>query len=289
MRTLDANSLENGNIVASSEVWTDYDGDQTYRDFTLGSGNPPPAANSNLYEPGSWRSTNGTGATTEYLHNDMLGTQRVRSTSSGSAGQKPVFTAFGERVDAGSFERFGYAGAWGYQDHRIAEAAAPDDAFPFQHVGARYYDPASGRFLQRDPIGLRGGLNVYSYLRSSPTDSIDPTGLSDMPFEHDYERFRRGRPVRDPDSHPPSNPPRELEVPEIVKEAGKAGLVGGAVGGAVGAVKGAVTGAVAGAPAGGVGAGPGAVAGGVLGYGLGWLEGFFTGVCGYLLVEWGSE
>jgi uncharacterized protein RhaS with RHS repeats len=43
-------------------------------------------------------------------------------------------------------------------------------------VGWRYYDPASGRFLQRDPIGIRGGLNVYEYVDSNPLTSIDPSG-----------------------------------------------------------------------------------------------------------------
>jgi predicted RNA binding protein YcfA (HicA-like mRNA interferase family) len=49
---------------------------------------------------------------------------------------------------------------------------------PFLHVGARYYDPATGRFLQRDPIGVDGALNFYEYADSSPIFSIDPLGLS---------------------------------------------------------------------------------------------------------------
>ena len=46
------------------------------------------------------------------------------------------------------------------------------------HVGWRYYDPSSGRFLQRDPIGLWGGRNVYEYVRSSPLSWIDPEGTT---------------------------------------------------------------------------------------------------------------
>jgi uncharacterized protein RhaS with RHS repeats len=41
---------------------------------------------------------------------------------------------------------------------------------------ARTYDPAAGRFIQKDPIGLRGGLNVYEYTQSSPTNLSDPLG-----------------------------------------------------------------------------------------------------------------
>ncbi|MGN6666319.1 MAG: RHS repeat-associated core domain-containing protein, partial [Trinickia sp.] len=41
----------------------------------------------------------------------------------------------------------------------------------------RYYDPSSGRFISMDPIGLRGGLNLYQYA-PNPVAWIDPRGLS---------------------------------------------------------------------------------------------------------------
>jgi len=41
---------------------------------------------------------------------------------------------------------------------------------------ARYYYPFIGRFLQRDPIGYRGGLNLYSYVNNRPTLFVDPSG-----------------------------------------------------------------------------------------------------------------
>lgn len=34
-----------------------------------------------------------------------------------------------------------------------------------------------GRFLQRDPIGVLGGLNVYNYLDANPTIQVDASGL----------------------------------------------------------------------------------------------------------------
>jgi RHS repeat-associated protein len=52
----------------------------------------------------------------------------------------------------------------------------PDEVMPFLHVGHRYYDPATGRFLQRDPIGITGGLNVYAHVFNRPTMGIDPSG-----------------------------------------------------------------------------------------------------------------
>ncbi|HHH6536972.1 TPA: RHS repeat-associated core domain-containing protein, partial [Escherichia coli] len=41
----------------------------------------------------------------------------------------------------------------------------------------RYYDPDVGRFMVTDPIGLLGGLNLYSYV-PNPLSWIDPLGLS---------------------------------------------------------------------------------------------------------------
>jgi RHS repeat-associated protein len=41
----------------------------------------------------------------------------------------------------------------------------------------RDYDPATGRYVQSDPIGLQGGVNTYAYAGVSPTGGIDPAGL----------------------------------------------------------------------------------------------------------------
>ena len=43
---------------------------------------------------------------------------------------------------------------------------------------ARYYDPATGRFVSNDPVAFAGGqANFYAYIGNHPIDLTDPFGL----------------------------------------------------------------------------------------------------------------
>ncbi len=42
---------------------------------------------------------------------------------------------------------------------------------------ARWYDPVTGRWLSKDPIGLSGGLNQYAVCANDPVNFRDPLGL----------------------------------------------------------------------------------------------------------------
>src|SRR5690606_5887608 len=46
------------------------------------------------------------------------------------------------------------------------------------YYGYRMYNPYIGRWLNRDPIGERGGLNLYCFLRNRAINGIDVLGLS---------------------------------------------------------------------------------------------------------------
>jgi uncharacterized protein RhaS with RHS repeats len=45
----------------------------------------------------------------------------------------------------------------------------------------RYLDPATGRFLTRDPIGIEGGMNLYAYVGNGVVVRTDPSGCSCAP------------------------------------------------------------------------------------------------------------
>ncbi len=45
------------------------------------------------------------------------------------------------------------------------------------YLRARCYDPETGTFLSKDPIGISGGLNSYQYVANDPVNLIDPLGL----------------------------------------------------------------------------------------------------------------
>jgi RHS repeat-associated protein len=64
---------------------------------------------------------------------------------------RPAFRAMAfVRFCASTYSNFG--SQWGYRT---------DPVTGMELVGARYYDPQSGRFLTRDPAGYFGGMNLY--------------------------------------------------------------------------------------------------------------------------------
>jgi RHS repeat-associated protein len=52
-----------------------------------------------------------------------------------------------------------------------------DDESDFLYYGYRYYNPSTGRWLSRDPIGVRGGRNLYAFTQNNSVNRVDPHGL----------------------------------------------------------------------------------------------------------------
>jgi RHS repeat-associated protein len=44
----------------------------------------------------------------------------------------------------------------------------------------RDYEPGTGRYVESDPARLKGGINLYGYVRQDPLRSADHLGLSDQ-------------------------------------------------------------------------------------------------------------
>ena len=100
---------------------------------------------------------------------DLQGSASNRLDSSGNTLSTSTFDAYGARVtnDTSGDPYAGFGGQYGYRSD--AEAG-------LQLLGLRYYDPTTGRFATRDPIGYKGGVNVYGYCVNNSIIRIDPLG-----------------------------------------------------------------------------------------------------------------
>ena len=84
----------------------------------------------------------------------------------------------------------GIVTSWTYDPYGKATYTGVAQSNPFLYTGreldgtglyyyrARYYHPTLQRFIAEDPIGFKGGANIYAYVGGNPISRIDPTGLA---------------------------------------------------------------------------------------------------------------
>jgi RHS repeat-associated protein len=119
----------------------------------------------------------GLGIDEYFQHTDSAGARDLLTDMLGST--LALTDATGTIQTSYTYEPFGNA----------AVSGAPN-ANPFQFTGrendgtglyyyrARYYSPSFQRFIGQDPLGFAGGdTNLYGYVRESPPNAIDATGL----------------------------------------------------------------------------------------------------------------
>ena len=124
------------------------------RRFVYGSGLDEPIASVN---PSNART---------YQFQDALGSVIALTNASGLVTEKYAYTANGQTVATGPS-----TAAYRYTGRRW------DAETGLYFYRARAYSPALGRFLQADPIGTAGGINLYAYCGNDPVNRTDPTGL----------------------------------------------------------------------------------------------------------------
>ena len=105
-----------------------------------------------------------------YYQYDGLGSTVAITDENGTIVNKYAYGDFGEEAEnrvEGVSNPFRYVGRYGVQT----------DADDLLYMRARYYKPSVGRFINKDPIGLAGGMNLYNYVGGNPIGRIDPMGL----------------------------------------------------------------------------------------------------------------
>jgi len=60
----------------------------------------------------------------------------------------------------------------------------------------RFYDPATLRFLTRDPMSYDAGANLYTYCGGDPVNNVDPMGVHRVIVVHDGAAVGRRPPSR---------------------------------------------------------------------------------------------
>jgi RHS repeat-associated protein len=104
--------------------------------------------------------------TTSYYQADGLGSLTSLSNPSGALTNTYTYDSFGNLL----------ASTGSLVNSFRCTGREFDTETSLYYYRARYYDPNSGRFVSEDPIRIRGGINLYAYVRNDPVRLTDPDG-----------------------------------------------------------------------------------------------------------------
>ena len=105
---------------------------------------------------------------TLYYHQDGLGTVTELTDINGAVAKAYAYDAYGNLLESpGTVEQ-----PYTYTGREF------DSESGLYYYRARYHISVLGRFVSEDPIGFRGGINLYAYVGNNPVNLIDPHGLS---------------------------------------------------------------------------------------------------------------
>ena len=111
-----------------------------------------------------------TGGATYYPLTDVQGTVWGYADSSNSIVARFEYDAWGNILSATSSIPALARNRYRFQCREWSAATG------LVNFRARWYDPVTGRWLSKDPIGLSGGLNLYAFCGNDPVNSLDPFG-----------------------------------------------------------------------------------------------------------------
>ncbi|WP_311767276.1 RHS repeat-associated core domain-containing protein, partial [Burkholderia cenocepacia] len=113
-------------------------------------------------------------------HCDQIGTPQLLTDDDGDVVWEASYKAWGEAREV--IARASKVAGMVAKNLLRFQGQQGDDETGLHYNRHRYYDPSSGRFVSKDPIGLSGGLNVYQYA-PNPIGWIDPLGLARCPCD----------------------------------------------------------------------------------------------------------
>ncbi len=90
--------------------------------------------------------------------------------------------ASGAKIVDYTYDAYGATEADAQVDNPFQYTGRENDGTGLYYYRARYYSPKHGRFVQSDPIGLKGGINTYAYVGGNPLTLVDPFGLAELNF-----------------------------------------------------------------------------------------------------------